>query len=158
MISNINQVKQYSEFLSRWLIANPEWENWLLHRIAQPIDREVLKAIFQESLDTLPTSQLAEENFCSALRIARQKTMMYLGVRDLTDQASLYEVMQGMSDMAEIALAYASDYAKQQMQNDYGLPYYPDGSEMNIWIIGMGKLGACELNVSSDIEDRKSVV
>jgi glutamate-ammonia-ligase adenylyltransferase len=78
--------------------------------------------------------------------------MMYLGVRDLTDQASLCEVMQGMSDMAEIALAYASDYAKQQMQNDYGLPYYPDGSEMNIWIIGMGKLGACELNVSSDID------
>ena len=86
MISNINQAKQYSEFLSRWLIANPEWENWLLHRIAQPIDREVLKGIFQENLDALPTSQLAEQNFCSALRIARQKTMMYLGVRDLTDR------------------------------------------------------------------------
>ncbi len=152
MISNITQAKQYSEFLSRWLIANPEWENWLLHRIAKPIDRKILEAIFQENLDTLLTSQLAEQDFCSALRIARQKTMMYLGVRDLTDQATLCEVMQGMSDMAEIALAYASDYAKQQMQNDYGLPYYPDGSEMNIWIIGMGKLGACELNVSSDID------
>jgi hypothetical protein len=53
MISNITQAKQYSEFLSRWLIANPEWENWLLHRIAKPIDRKILEAIFQAISDGL---------------------------------------------------------------------------------------------------------
>ncbi len=54
--------------------------------------------------------------------------------------------------MAELALDRACLQARQELDARYGPPLGPEGLPVPLWIIGMGKLGARELNVSSDID------
>jgi [glutamine synthetase] adenylyltransferase / [glutamine synthetase]-adenylyl-L-tyrosine phosphorylase len=42
--------------------------------------------------------------------------------------------------------------AQQQLDELHGAPLAPNGERAVLWIVGMGKLGARELNVSSDID------
>lgn len=152
-MSNPLQIsKTYSQFIQRWLDAQPQWQAWLDESSPHPLTKSALVNLFQQALpnDTWLTS--SEEQFLASLRTARQKAMLWLGVRDIAGLASLQEVMQCMSDMAEIALYYAAEFAKNTLIQTYGLPQNSQGQTQSLWIIGMGKLGAQELNVSSDID------
>jgi glutamate-ammonia-ligase adenylyltransferase len=88
----------------------------------------------------------------ASLRVLRQLTLERLAQLDCTGQADLAAVTQGMTWLAEVTL----DMAWQQVMTDldalHGAPTKPDGRRAEMWIVGMGKLGARELNVSSDID------
>ncbi len=91
-----------------------------------------------------------------ALRILRQIVMERVMVMDCRGSASLGEVMRAMTELAELALDAASRHARAQLDARHGAPQNEvareGASEVEFWIIGMGKLGARELNVSSDID------
>ncbi|MDP4613153.1 MAG: glutamine-synthetase adenylyltransferase, partial [Limnohabitans sp.] len=88
----------------------------------------------------------------AALRVLRQLTLERLAQLDCSRQADLAAVTHGMTWLAEVTL----DIAWQQVMDDldalHGAPTKPDGQRAEMWIVGMGKLGARELNVSSDID------
>ena len=88
----------------------------------------------------------------AALRVLRQLTLERLAQLDCSRQADLTAVTHGMTWLAEVTL----DIAWQQVMADldalHGAPTKPDGQRAEMWIVGMGKLGARELNVSSDID------
>ena len=88
----------------------------------------------------------------AALRVLRQLTLERLAQLDCTGQANLETVTHGMTWLAEVTL----DIAWQQVMADldalHGAPTQADGQRAEMWIVGMGKLGARELNVSSDID------
>ena len=88
----------------------------------------------------------------AALRVLRQLTLERLVHLDTEAQAPLDTVTRAMTWLAEVTL----DAAWQQVQLDldalHGMPTTPSGQRAEIWVIGMGKLGARELNVSSDID------
>jgi glutamate-ammonia-ligase adenylyltransferase len=88
----------------------------------------------------------------AALRVLRQLTLERLAQLDCSRQADLTAVTHGMTWLAEVTL----DIAWQQVMDDldalHGAPTKPDGQRAEMWIVGMGKLGARELNVSSDID------
>ena len=88
----------------------------------------------------------------AALRVLRQLTLERLAWLDCTRQGGLDMVTRGMTWLAEVTL----DVAWRQVMTDldalHGAPTKPDGQRAEMWIIGMGKLGARELNVSSDID------
>ncbi len=88
----------------------------------------------------------------AALRVLRQLTLERLAQLDCSRQADLSVVTHGMTWLAEVTL----DIAWQQVMADldalHGAPTKPDGQRAEMWIVGMGKLGARELNVSSDID------
>jgi [glutamine synthetase] adenylyltransferase / [glutamine synthetase]-adenylyl-L-tyrosine phosphorylase len=88
----------------------------------------------------------------AALRVLRQLTLERLAQLDCRGQASLEGVTHGMTALAEVTL----DIAWQQIMLDldalHGAPTKANGQRAEMWIIGMGKLGARELNVSSDID------
>ena len=88
----------------------------------------------------------------AALRVLRQLTLERLAQLDCSRQADLKAVTHGMTWLAEVTL----DIAWQQVMADldalHGVPTKPDGQRAEMWIVGMGKLGARELNVSSDID------
>ena len=88
----------------------------------------------------------------AALRVLRQLTLERLVHLDTEQQAPLDTVTRAMTWLAEVTL----DAAWQQVQIDldalHGMPTTPSGQRAELWIIGMGKLGARELNVSSDID------
>jgi len=88
----------------------------------------------------------------AALRVLRQITLERLVQLDVEQQSPLPDVTRAMTWLAEVTL----DAAWQQVQADldalHGMPLTPSGQRAELWIIGMGKLGARELNVSSDID------
>ena len=88
----------------------------------------------------------------AALRVARHLVLERLAVWDIEQSASLDDVTGAMTHLAEATLELALASAQAEADTRHGGPQRDDGSRCDFWIVGMGKLGARELNVSSDID------
>ena len=88
----------------------------------------------------------------SALRIIRQLVLERLLCLDCDQNATLQQVTQAMTDLAEFSLGQACAQVQETLDLSHGAPLASDGERSQLWIVGMGKLGARELNVSSDID------
>ena len=88
----------------------------------------------------------------AALRVLRQLVMERLVVLDCEQGAPLSDVTRAVTELAELALDQACALAFADLDELYGAPTTEQGQRAQLWVIGMGKLGARELNVSSDID------
>ena len=88
----------------------------------------------------------------SALRVARQLVLERLAVLDIEQAAPLEHITHTMTALAEATLELALAAARAEEDARSGPPLDATGRVVDFWIIGMGKLGARELNVSSDID------
>jgi glutamate-ammonia-ligase adenylyltransferase len=96
--------------------------------------------------------QDAGRPLAAALRVARALVIERLAVLDLEQHASLADVTSSMTQLAETTLELALAQAFVEADALHGPPLDADGRRIDFWIVGMGKLGARELNVSSDID------
>ena len=87
-----------------------------------------------------------------ALRVLRQITLARLADLDCQQGASLALVTQAMTELAEFTLDAALRLALNELDQTHGAPIVATGQRAQILVVGMGKLGARELNVSSDID------
>ncbi|RZM02138.1 MAG: glutamine-synthetase adenylyltransferase, partial [Variovorax sp.] len=87
-----------------------------------------------------------------ALRIVRQLVMERLVVLDCERQAPLAVVTDAVTELAEFALDVACRESFAELDARHGAPLGANGERAQMWVVGMGKLGARELNVSSDID------
>ncbi|WP_038202305.1 bifunctional [glutamate--ammonia ligase]-adenylyl-L-tyrosine phosphorylase/[glutamate--ammonia-ligase] adenylyltransferase [Xenophilus azovorans] len=89
-----------------------------------------------------------------ALRIVRQLVMERLVVLDCDAGCELADVTRAVTQLAEFALDTAVAEAFAELDALHGAPAAPgpDAGRAQLWVVGMGKLGARELNVSSDID------
>jgi len=88
----------------------------------------------------------------AALRVLRQWTMYRLLRLDCEEGAALETITRSVTHLAEIALDEACKQAFQDLDARHGAPLTEAGTRAKFWVVGMGKLGARELNVSSDID------
>ena len=88
----------------------------------------------------------------SALRVARQLCLERLACLDVDAAAPLDTVTHGMTALAEATLELALAQALSDAEARHGPPLDAQGRRIEFWIVGMGKLGGRELNVSSDID------
>ncbi len=107
-------------------------------------DRAVIAAL----IDTLA----ADRSLASALRVARHLVLERLAVLDIEQGASVEDVTLAMTHLAEVTLDKALAAARGELDQIHGEPRTADGRDIAFWVLGMGKLGARELNVSSDID------
>jgi glutamate-ammonia-ligase adenylyltransferase len=112
-----------------------------------------VRAGMQLTLDALLAQGLETG---AALRVLRQLVMERLVVLDCDgtceNQAPLVVVTRAMTELAELALDVAMLESGRMLDALHGAPQAPDGTRARMWVVGMGKLGARELNVSSDID------
>ncbi|MFM2263130.1 MAG: Glutamate-ammonia-ligase adenylyltransferase [Pseudomonadota bacterium] len=107
----------------------------------------------QETLTaTLAALQTTGLDLSAALRVLRQLTLERLAQLDCARQADLTAVTHGMTALAEVTLDSAWQQVMVDLDDLHGAPIKADGQRAEMWIVGMGKLGARELNVSSDID------
>ena len=95
---------------------------------------------------------LAPERLGELLRCFRQREMLRIAWRDLAGWCNLDAVMADLSALAEACLQTALEVLYERLCARYGTPAAPDAAPQNLVVIGMGKLGAGELNFSSDID------
>jgi glutamate-ammonia-ligase adenylyltransferase len=96
---------------------------------------------------------LTDDELGRNLRRQRTRQQVRIIWRDLTRQADLVQSCRDLSDMADgsIDLAYIWLYERHCQQ--FGIPTgRRSGEPQQMVILGMGKLGAVELNLSSDID------
>jgi len=107
------------------------------------------RASMQVVFDALRAQQM---DVGDALRCVRQLVLERLLRLDCDTNCGLGAVTSAMSDLAEVSLDLAFDESQRVLHDLHGTPLAPDGKPAQLCIVGMGKLGARELNVSSDID------
>jgi glutamate-ammonia-ligase adenylyltransferase len=86
------------------------------------------------------------------LRKLRRSEMARIVFRDLTRRASTLETTAELSHLADFCIQSALDHCYVEALQRFGQPQAPDGEPEKLVVLGMGKLGAYELNLSSDID------
>ncbi|HEX2009385.1 MAG TPA: bifunctional [glutamate--ammonia ligase]-adenylyl-L-tyrosine phosphorylase/[glutamate--ammonia-ligase] adenylyltransferase, partial [Roseateles sp.] len=71
---------------------------------------------------------------------------------DIEQNASMADITLAMTQLAEATLDLALTEARAAQDAIHGQPRNAAGAVIDFWVVGMGKLGARELNVSSDID------
>jgi glutamate-ammonia-ligase adenylyltransferase len=136
----------HSRFLRQLLEARPEITAWLKDYSGRPLDSVVMhKFLSAEAPDN-------EESLKRSLRRLRQRVMATLIVRDIGGQATLAEVVETMTQLADLTTNFALDFLHRLLAAQFGEPLDKQGRPQRLLIIGMGKLGGRELNVSSDVD------
>jgi len=135
-----------SAFVRRLLASDNALQNDLHSHFHQPISRTDMQAFLAQS------SIQDEASLKQALRKLRQRVMLRVMVRDLNALADVYEVMRCMTDLAEVAVQYALSYLHPSLVARFGEPLSETGEVQQLIVVGMGKLGGEDLNVSSDID------
>ena len=94
-----------------------------------------------------------EQQLHRRLRQVRQATMLQIITRDLNGLADLDEVMSSVTALAEETLRFALARLQPWMRDTYGVPCgQVSRRPQDLVVVGMGKLGGEELNVSSDVD------
>ncbi|MFN9748972.1 MAG: bifunctional [glutamate--ammonia ligase]-adenylyl-L-tyrosine phosphorylase/[glutamate--ammonia-ligase] adenylyltransferase [Burkholderiales bacterium] len=96
--------------------------------------------------------QYRGRSLSSAMRVARHLVLERLAVWDVEGGAPMTDITLVMTELAEASLDLALAQALGDLDEQYGVPLNAQGERIDFWIVGMGKLGARELNVSSDID------
>lgn len=150
----VNRASQWSGALKRRLQANPALQDWLSTACKHPVDADCLAYWFEALAGDHPDRAILPAVDCRrVLRKLREQVFYTVMVRDLAGDASLTEVTTAMTRLAEIAVEQAYRSVMQEMVSRHGTPIDPaSGKPMEMIIVGMGKLGGGELNVSSDID------
>ncbi len=100
----------------------------------------------------IATLQAGGRTLAGALRVARQLVLERLAVLDIECGAALGDITRAMTELAEVTLGLALTQACADQDARFGVPRNGAGARIEFWVVGMGKLGAHELNVSSDID------
>ncbi|MDD2776350.1 MAG: bifunctional [glutamate--ammonia ligase]-adenylyl-L-tyrosine phosphorylase/[glutamate--ammonia-ligase] adenylyltransferase [Gallionella sp.] len=145
----LTKTKQCSRYAKRILEADAALLGWLEAHYHTPCDRaEMLMLLNGFGLDLNDESALEK-----AVRKLRQHVMVKLILRDLNGLGDLDEVIQAMTALAEICVQHAQSCLMRLLQAQFGEPIGEQTqTPQSLLIIGMGKLGGGELNVSSDID------
>lgn len=94
----------------------------------------------------------SEEDLHRALRRFRQARMLGIVWRDLNG-AEMWQTAGKVSELAEVCLDGALGWLETHLAPRWGTPAArADGTAQRLIVLGMGKLGAGELNLSSDID------
>ncbi len=88
----------------------------------------------------------------SALRQLRRREMLRIAWRDLAGWADLRETCVDLSNLAGACLDAALARLDAWQRKELGTPRGSTGKPQSLVVLGMGKLGADELNFSSDID------
>lgn len=142
---SLDNILARSRFLTRLCASRPELGVDMMAKLELPFVAEE----FSGWLDAQPVT---ENNLKAILRQLKQRAYSRIVARDLAGRAPLAEVTECMTVIAELAVKTAQEVHMAALTARYGTPRGPDGRAQELVVIGMGKLGGRELNVSSDID------
>ena len=93
-----------------------------------------------------------EAAWMSALRILRARLMFRWIWQDANQLTDVVTLTRELSDFADAAICAAKAFARAPLIAKYGEPMGYNGALQDLIVVAMGKLGAQELNLSSDID------
>ena len=143
--ARLERAARFSRYVLRLLEADPRLG--FDARVDHPFSASDMRAeLAADPSDT-------DEALKRSLRALRKRVMLRLIARDIAGLAPLAEVMATATALAEITLARALARLSEQLASQHGQPIGAEsGRAQELHVVGMGKLGGAELNVSSDVD------
>lgn len=140
-----------SEYILASCLADP---NLLFHHLLSDAPFSPITPVkIVDAIETACSDDLSLDEFNSLLRLLRRRFMTALYWRDLNNLADFNEVSAAMTALAEVFVQQALDFNYRLLVEKHGYPIGGESGQIQpMLIIGMGKLGGEELNVSSDID------
>jgi [glutamine synthetase] adenylyltransferase / [glutamine synthetase]-adenylyl-L-tyrosine phosphorylase len=138
-----------SQVLADTLRRYPQLFAWLLE---PSVMREWPADDMNAALATTLVPFSRREARANALRRFKYRQLLRIGARDLLGDADLTATTRELANLADACLDAAWRDAEAAAREQYGVPRDADGRPTGLAIVGMGKLGAQELNYSSDID------
>ncbi|HVS27657.1 MAG TPA: bifunctional [glutamate--ammonia ligase]-adenylyl-L-tyrosine phosphorylase/[glutamate--ammonia-ligase] adenylyltransferase [Burkholderiales bacterium] len=134
-----------SRFARRLIEREPQLKDAVANSLHRPFTPERMRTFLDDANDAAGLYRM--------VRRLRAEVMLHLITRDLCGLASLNEVVATTTALAEATLNVAVKHLYRWMREDHGTPIGKEnGKPQELLVVGMGKLGGGELNVSSDID------
>lgn len=152
--ANLDSTLLWSGALRRRVHADESFALWLHTASEQPVDSARIDHWFVEMAGDEPaTTHLSVSDCRRVLRQLRERVFYTVMVRDISQKADLAEVTEAMTALADLAVSQAYRSVVDALVDIHGTPRESEtGRPQEMIVVGMGKLGGCELNVSSDID------
>lgn len=139
-----------SQYCVDYWCSKPESLQQLLQE--QALQLPLSKAYHRDNLSRLLSDCDSEQALHSILRRYRMLQMSRFIYRDCSRLATMSETCLEVTYLADASIDLALDYLYQSLCEELGTPLNAEGEAQRMVVIGMGKLGAEELNLSSDID------
>jgi glutamate-ammonia-ligase adenylyltransferase len=146
----LQRVFAFSDFVARNCIRDPSLLSDLIH--SGDLQRKYSNHDYDLGLKRALIDVQDEQVLIYALRVYRHREMTRIAFRDLAGWADLSESMQNLSAFADACLEHTTSLLYNWLCEEYGTPTAEDESEQSLVILALGKLGAQELNFSSDVD------
>jgi len=137
-----------SPFVAGYVARNSESLSALMKMREEVFDVSQLSQRLRDRL--AGTSDSAELD--RQLRQFRNEQMVLIAIRDLQGLAPLEETLLHLSALADVLVEGCLKWQYEKLAERHGYPLTAEGEPMPLVVLGMGKLGAEELNFSSDID------
>jgi len=144
-----------SPFMAEILIRHPAWLYWLSEPdvLARSRTKDEMSRDLAAALEPLRT----DERRLDALRLAKRREILHVGVRDLLRLATVEDTVSALSLVAEALIEAACVVAEEGLRKSLGLRPLgargrPGSARTGFTVLGLGKLGGGELNFSSDVD------
>lgn len=136
-----------SQFLATYVLNHPDS---LLDETSGAIALQH-RALTEERLSAYLSDRFAAcssiEDGMREIRRFRKDQQLIVTLRDILHRADLQVIMQELTLIADVVMQQSLVFLEDRLKQRYG-----DLDDNGIVIIGMGKLGASELNFSSDVD------
>ena len=135
-----------SQFLADTLIRSPDLFEWVT-------DAEILNSprpasALRPDLEGMASARGERRDWLNTIRRFRQREILRIGTRDICLQKPIDDITQDLSSLAEVITDAALDRIWESRPQKTGREELRQG----LCIMAFGKLGARELNYSSDID------
>jgi len=134
----LEHVRSCSDFAAGLLDRYPDW-GANLDECRAPEPSRLAASIRDQGLEP-------------GLRRFRNHEMLRIVWRDLSGLATLAETFSSLTVLAELCLQAAIGEHQARLEEKHGIPRAADGAAQRLFVIGLGKFGGGELNLSSDID------
>ncbi len=143
-------VKQGSQFAQQLLDKHIDWSQKLIDQGQHEKAPDLF--LWQSEIAEICLRCETEADLMAALRKHRNLTQIGIIGRDFARINSSQQTCEQLSTYADTVIVAAKDWLYQKLVQRYGVPCNKKGEAQMMQVIAMGKLGARELNLSSDID------
>ncbi len=147
---DFTRVMLFSPFAAEHITANP----LILDRFGESgdLDTSYAPGDIKKKLGNFIGENQGSAEFRARFLEFKVYEIIRIAWRDLTGAAPLSETMAHLSDLACACISFGFEQLYPVLTQKWGTPRDSNGNAQNIVVLGMGKLGAGELNFSSDID------
>ncbi len=150
LLTELGRVWEASDYVAQACVRHPA----LLPGLSE--SGRLVRSNAAGEVATLLEQALAEATdetvLAAVLRRFRRQEMVRIVWRDLAGSAPLAETLEDLTALADACVCAALKCLEAWARAELGTPTDADGSPQSLMVLGMGKLGARELNLSSDID------